>query len=250
MNRSSTIVAAEPAEVRASPELHAYFTFHRLRYGVLLSTCDDLITPGQTSPAILDVGPFIQTALIRDRYPRIRVDTMGFGDERFVGRGGEAHFEVDLNRPPGTTTEPSSTYDVVVLAEVLEHLRVSPVATLHRLGSYLAPGGHLVVQTPNACAVHKRLAMLVGRNPFQIIEGDDAMAGDLGHIREFTVDELVTLGARAGLDVRSWLTANYFDAGGLQHRIFTAIGRGLPPRLRDGITIDYRRAAAPPVSAK
>lgn len=230
-------------EVLASHDettVRAYISFHRRRYHALLELVDEVLPTGRSS--ILDVGPFAQTELMRRSFANARVDTVGLADRRFPGRPGEQHHELDLNSVSDPASRPEiEPHDVVVLAEVLEHLHTAPALVLRWLAGCLNPGGHLIVQTPNACAIQKRAAMLFGRNPFQMIETEDAGALDLGHIREFTVDELLELGRGTGLELRAWRTANYFDGGNAAHSLFIRAQRLLPPRFRDGISVVFAR---------
>ena len=57
--------------------------------------------------------------------------------------------------------EPGS-FDVVLLGDVIEHLR-DPVAALERLRPLLRPGGRLVLSTPNVANWAIRLSLLAGR---------------------------------------------------------------------------------------
>jgi len=57
--------------------------------------------------------------------------------------------------------EPGS-FDVVLLGDVIEHLR-DPVAALARLRPLLRPGGRLVLSTPNVANWAIRLSLLGGR---------------------------------------------------------------------------------------
>ena len=57
--------------------------------------------------------------------------------------------------------EPGS-FDVVLLGDVIEHLR-DPVAALARLRPLLRPGGRLVLSTPNVANWAIRLSLLAGR---------------------------------------------------------------------------------------
>jgi SAM-dependent methyltransferase len=236
---------AEPDQWAVHTDTKAYVQFHRRRFDLLIELLDRC---ERTSPLqrILDVGPFVQTEMIRQRFPGAIVDTLGIEDPRFRGRRQETHYEFNLNRIPDANGRPPiREYDVVVLAEVIEHLAVAPLAVLRYLGSAVRPGGWVVVQTPNACAIHKRLGMIVGRNPFSMITIEDTEEHDLGHIREYTLRELRALGDAAGLKASESLTANYFDGGRAIHKAFIALGRILPATLRDGITMVYRRPERP-----
>ena len=58
------------------------------------------------------------------------------------------------------------SFDVVVLTEVLEHLREYPARTLEEACRILTPGGLLVITTPNAAYVRKRVTLAMGRSVY------------------------------------------------------------------------------------
>ncbi|MEZ5102778.1 MAG: methyltransferase domain-containing protein [Thermoleophilia bacterium] len=191
-------------------EAACYVRFHLPRYRLLLGLLDGFLA-GTTSadrPAILDVGASWLTQAIRAAAGEgVRVDSLGFDDARFSPRRGETHVLFDLNRADAGEPPGLGTYDVVVLAEVLEHLHVAPELVLGLLGRSLRPGGTLVVQTPNACSLTSRIRMLLGRNPLEPIR---ASRHNPGHFHEYTVRELLGIGRVAGLEVAGWRAASYF----------------------------------------
>jgi predicted TPR repeat methyltransferase len=71
-------------------------------------------------------------------------------------------------------------FDVVVCADVLEHL-ARPERLLERIGAWLAPGGTLLVSLPNAANVTARAAILAGRFPYA-----DRGLFDRTHLRFYT----------------------------------------------------------------
>jgi 2-polyprenyl-3-methyl-5-hydroxy-6-metoxy-1,4-benzoquinol methylase len=85
--------------------------------------------------------------------------------------------------------------DVVVCADVLEHLR-DPWSVLAWLGTLVAPGGHVVISVPNIAHWTARRALLRGRF-------DYAEHGlfDRTHLRFFTRASAAELARRAGLAV-------------------------------------------------
>jgi methionine biosynthesis protein MetW len=93
---------------------------------------------------------------------------------------------------PGLPFEPSS-FDLVVLADVLEHL-AGPAAGLERAVSWCRPGGAILVSVPNVAHWQARLALLRGRWP-----QTDSGTFDASHLRWFTRDALAALLAEAGL---------------------------------------------------
>jgi 2-polyprenyl-3-methyl-5-hydroxy-6-metoxy-1,4-benzoquinol methylase len=166
------------------------------------------------------------------------VDTLGFEPSFFPPRAGERHLDLDLNRA-GEASVPAAdaSYDAIVMGEVIEHLHTAPSIVLRYLADWLRPDGFLILQTPNAVALHKRLRMLVGRNPIEPIRESSA---NPGHFHEYTLGELREAAERAGLAVEGWEAANYFGttAGA---RAYAAVGRLLPASLRHGITMTLRR---------
>ena len=156
-------------------EEHAgYLSFHCRRYEVLLRTIAPVLAelrqrdPGRTM-RILDVGPYFQTELIRGQFDAV-VDTIGFGSPMpFEQRPGEEHCQYNLLALKSSGDWPAvEPADLVVLAEVIEHLNVSPKQTFRCCASWLTRGGYLIVQTPNAVSLSRRLWMLLGRQPFDV----------------------------------------------------------------------------------
>jgi SAM-dependent methyltransferase len=208
---------------------------HARRYEALLAKVQEL---APERPRILDVGQAYEAERLR-KLPGAVVDTLGFGDERFQPRDGERHIPFDLKAAGVEDVWPEGDrYDLVVCAEVIEHLPISPVNALRFLGSALHPRGWLVLQTPNAARVGNRLRLLAGRNPFEELRGDLVSPG---HIREYTLDEVLELGRAAGLEPGGWLTANYFETGSRANAVLRRFEPLVPRRQRAGITAWLQR---------
>ena len=221
------------AEVALTPEWRHYLAYHARRYATLTALARELLA-GVDAPRVLDVGPMFEVGLLRAA--GATVDTLGFPHPLFPPRDGERHVELDLNAPAG---DGDGSYDLVVMAEVIEHLHTSPVTVLRHVATWLRPGGAILIQTPNAVALHKRLRMLAGRNPLEPIRAD---ARNPGHFHEYTLGELRGAAAEAGLRVGGWRAENYFGSSP-GARAYARGGKLLPPRLRHGITIWLRRPA-------
>ncbi len=91
--------------------------------------------------------------------------------------------ELDLDEELG-----SDRFDVIVAADVLEHLK-DPLRALKRLRAFLAPTGFFVISLPNVAHGSVRLALLEGHFPYQ-----DVGLLDRTHLRFFTresIDELL-----------------------------------------------------------
>jgi O-antigen biosynthesis protein len=78
----------------------------------------------------------------------------------------------------------SDRFDVIVAADVLEHLK-NPLDALRRLRGFLAPGGSFVISLPNVAHGSVRLALLEGRFRYQELGLLDAT-----HLRFFTRESI------------------------------------------------------------
>jgi methionine biosynthesis protein MetW len=93
---------------------------------------------------------------------------------------------------PGLPFE-AGFYDVVVLADVLEHL-ADPATALRRAAGWAKPGGAILVSVPNVAHWRARLTLARGRWP-----ADESGTFDASHLRWFTRDAVATLLNGAGL---------------------------------------------------
>ena len=102
--------------------------------------------------------------------------------------------------PPNASTLDDSL-DTVILAEVLEHLRISPMTALREIHRILKPGGHLILTTPNIARLANLAYLLLGRNIVEPFPEDDSdlehITDKVSHIREYTMHELKQLVGRA-----------------------------------------------------
>jgi len=228
---------AEPLEAR--PANPAYASFHRPRFAFLI----DLLRPYTRKPGvrILDVGP---SPLI-SRELGVPVESLGLEPED--DRSACRHHSFDLNdaqfRERWRTD--LGPYDVIVFAEVVEHLYTAPDLVLAYLRQLLSPEGILILQTPNAAALRKRVKLLLGLNPFERIRPDRS---NPGHFREYTLFELREILLHTGFAIEQTSMRYYFDAAYERHergdeppsrikgRLKNLLYRLLPPPLQEGIT--------------
>jgi SAM-dependent methyltransferase len=87
-------------------------------------------------------------------------------------------------------------YDVIIAADVLEHVR-EPEALLEALPGRLAPGGSIVACVPNFGHWYPRLRVALGRFDY-----DRRGILDRGHVRFFTRKSFERMVERAGYSVR------------------------------------------------
>lgn len=100
---------------------------------------------------------------------------------------------------------PTKVYDVILAADVLEHLK-SPDATLQMLRRYLTPSGVLIVSLPNIAHLSIRLLLLGGRFEYR-----ESGILDETHLRFFTFKTACEFVEAAGFTVeRTLVGSNHF----------------------------------------
>ena len=103
--------------------------------------------------------------------------------------------ELDLTSDAASRALAGRTFDLVLFADVLEHL-VDPLATLQRYVPMLEDGGHVIVSLPNVAAWPVRLGLLAGAFRYE-----ESGLLDRTHLRFFTRETAIELVENAGLEV-------------------------------------------------
>jgi len=189
---------------------------------------------------ILDVGPHFLTRCIKEFIkPEVSVSTLGYEYPKVMPLD-LVHEHIRYNLIDSLDKKPvvfeSAPFDLILFCETIEHIYVSPNHVLRLLKSLLRESaGGLVIQTPNAASWDKRLMMLRGLNPFELLREDFEFKG---HIREYTMGELVEYGKNVGLSVWRKEFCSYWPhlSKGI---IETALLSFLPP-FRRGLTVFFR----------
>jgi SAM-dependent methyltransferase len=229
-------------------ESQEYWQYHRQRFewttGLLVELVAELKWHNQRCERLLDIGNSYQTMIFEDALPDIRVDTFGFFVPRYAPRRTTRHLEFDLNDayyPDRWLDEGHEEYDIITFMEVVEHLYTAPPQVFRMLSRFLRPGGFMIVQTPNASALKKRLKLMKGQNPYELIR-EDRM--NPGHFREYTRDELCHLAGLAGFHVKDVFMQCLFRDGARIDRFCDWLSNYLPITFRPGMTVVFRRAEA------
>ncbi len=208
-----------------------YADYHARRMDYVLRASVRLRPDRNT--AVLDVGRSVLTDSLKGYYGR--VTTLGFPC------GASDHIVFDLNDSTQGIDTPQR-FDLVVFAEVIEHVHTAPETVLKALRGIMRPGAHMIVQTPNATDLLKRVKMLAGFNPYERIRTDTT---NPGHFREYTKRELIQIAHASGFEVVSHQYAEYFGAygGGLKRKVLLPILRAVAvlwPPLARGQTLVLR----------
>lgn len=179
------------------------------RWQYLFDLCT-FIKPDK-SVDVLDVGRSYFSRMLSGYYNS--TTTLGFdltddGGHRELDECNLEHIVFDLKKASDTSLWPSGKkYDIIVYSEVIEHLNEAPEYSLLFLKYLLKPDGILICSTPNAAAIHKRLKMIFGFNPYEKIR---FFNNNPGHFREYTRKELYGMGDKCGLDCTLHRYKNFF----------------------------------------
>jgi SAM-dependent methyltransferase len=248
-NRSAAVAQAVELirQSKAGRGDHDYISFHSRRWKYLFELCLRFLPPRQSR--VLDIGRTQFSYDLAGYYSE--VETLGFPLEGDVG-GHTAlrhtppktipHVVFDLNQAQDPGSWPRlQPFDLIVLAEVIEHIHTAPELVFLFLRSILKPGGTLICQTPNAVWFPRRIEMLKGVQPFERIRCYDK---NPGHFREYTGNELRELGELCGFEILRHEFMDYFGPE-LQttlrpKRLLYKCLTALFPALRSGQTIVFR----------
>lgn len=122
-------------------------------------------------------------------------------------------YDIGRSLPP----VPGRSFDTLIFAEVLEHVKRPPVATIAEVASLLRAGGTLLLTTPNIARLDHLEALAAGENflepfPEDIPEGTDA-TDYVEHVREYSIREVVDAVENAGLAVDEVLMTGWGESG-------------------------------------
>ncbi|MFC5284375.1 class I SAM-dependent methyltransferase [Pedobacter alpinus] len=220
-------------------EQKLYLTVHSKRFEIILNWLrnKDLKTA-------LDIGPSFLSELL---YPKFQhhLYLMGFDSENSLGGHLVSNTIIkktnfiaqDLNFLD--THKITEKFDLIICAEVLEHLYTSPNKLFRNLFSLINKEGYLIIQTPNAVALRKRLLMVFGKNPFEIPREN---LENPGHYREYTLKELKTMALKSGFTIDTVIQDEYFEYPSLLSKTYRMFKKIIPPGLRSGITLILKKA--------
>jgi SAM-dependent methyltransferase len=206
MNTPKSLLQQVAVHARADGK-EAYFRLHQHRYAAILAALGDApagarvlevgVTPGQCTRLLVLAGYHV-CGVDLDPTPR----------KALWEQLGVPVCQMNLERD--NIPYADGTFDRVVFSEVIEHLVYSPLPVLREFWRVLAPGGKLIITTPNELYLKSRIRalahMLLWRSldtPAEfrhkmLLEGD---ARYTTHTRIYTMQELCWLVEQVGFHV-------------------------------------------------
>ncbi|MEM9145087.1 MAG: glycosyltransferase [Pseudomonadota bacterium] len=207
-----------PGDWDAQEPLHRpYFETHWRRYCATLALLEPLVPE-----RILDIGivpPFLFQGLLAARFPEAQLSGVWSDPRPFAqtlqARGAPGRdFAVALspcNVERDRLPYADGSVDLVLGMEILEHLAVDPLWFLAEINRVLAPGGHLLLSTPNMTSHRSVTKVLGGAAPYSF--GPFVPVGGAygRHNREYAPAELRALAEAAGFETGRLLSADVYD---------------------------------------
>lgn len=224
-----------------------YLRFHLPRFQRM---SEEIASFYQADSKILDIGASPFTDYLRVEYGK--VDTLGLEPDASGTEGTDYFFDLNLCMDRQSWRTDLPRYDIVVFSEVLEHLHTAPTLVLAYLETLISSGGVLLVQTPNAASLSKRIKLMLGYNPYELIR---EAAGNPGHFREYTKKELLGFFKKDSWKLEHFNYESYFDTRYAHHqqqhqlrvrewrKLQNIANRFLPGPLRPGMFLVMRRTS-------
>jgi SAM-dependent methyltransferase len=202
-----------------NPAALGYLETHRTRLLKSLA----MTPPGGPADRILEMGAYLQiTPALQTR--------LGYGEVRgcYYGEAGRVdrrevvsstgerfcceidHFDAEKDPFP----YPDGHFATVLCCELIEHLFEDPMHMMAEVNRVLAPGGHLLLTTPNAAGLRAISAVLQGYHPgffHSYIRPAESGEVDARHNREYTPKEVHLLLENSGFEVVQLETGEFLD---------------------------------------
>jgi SAM-dependent methyltransferase len=207
----------------------SYFAAHRRRYEAMI----EMLAEVGSGPDVLELGsyPGHLTAGLRQA---------GFavvGADLEPGRCGDVieAFRLDMHRCDIEREKlpfSDDRFDAVVVAEILEHLRVDPLFALAEANRVLRPEGLLIVTTPNLYSAQNIARFALGRGFSDPVTefAKLRVIGHMGHVREYAPREVASFLRYAGFRVSRHRFADYSSPLRGRDRLKLAAAKVLPRR--------------------
>jgi SAM-dependent methyltransferase len=120
---------------------------------------------------ILEIGPSITSVMLKQltgaTVEALCIDTL---NRNFLDPFSIPLHLCDISRD--TPPLPSESFDIILFCEVLEHFIIAPDKALGTILSLLKPGKYILFSVPNFASIQKRVQLLFGKNPQNLLADD------------------------------------------------------------------------------
>lgn len=177
-----------------------YFSNQKKRYISDLKFIEHYYKKGE----ILEVGslPCHLTALLKKlSYSVIGLDLNPNRAKEFIEKYKLTVIKCDIENDK--IPFENDRFNFIIFNEIFEHLRIDPISTLKELNRVLSPSGIMMLTTPNLYSLPNIISFLLGRgfnDPYEEFEKLHTI-GHMGHIREYSIKEVIRFLENTGFEV-------------------------------------------------
>ena len=170
-----------------------YLKFHYRRFKFLLS-----LLPSRSQGKLLDIGTTPFTFYLSENTNH---DVFAFDYNIYLKERSE---EFNIHFKSGNLEKDDLPYeddffDIVLFAEVFEHIHCDPIKLLKRLLKTIKPGGILILGTPNLASFANRVKLLFNYAILDYPTWNDTVHG---HDRIFIKNELISYLMMSGFNIQ------------------------------------------------
>jgi SAM-dependent methyltransferase len=227
---------------------HGYFRAHRARYEHDLQVVAR--HPGHQRILELGAFPFHMTAALALAGRRVTAVDLDPGrGAALMDRLGLDVRRCDIERQ--SLPFEDAAFDLVLLCETLEHLRVDPQFALSEVNRVLRPGGLVLLTTPNLYAAQNLLRFVLGRGFGDAVAEFSKLRslGHMGHVLEYTPREVCRFALEAGFSIRAHRFHDYARPRGRREMLKFLAFKVLPARVRSFQVVIAEKTAPAPMLA-
>ena len=184
----------------ASESQREYGLLHRRRFYELVNLAAEIVA-GLEAPVMLDIGLSEYVRLYKMFIPGLILHTLeqpNYFNPAGLGIDQPHEADLTLRASRDAASIPKGTFDLIIFAEVLEHLFANPVEVLEWLLSLLKPSGRLLITTPNMFSKIAWPAFLNYDNPLAPFPKEEFRTLGQAHLREYSHIELLRFVEHAG----------------------------------------------------
>lgn len=200
------------ADLPLGPQVD-YLEVHKERF-YEMDNVASLLLSASGGRSLLDVGMSINTVMLPTLLDGAQVKVLDRLDLRLGPNSQYPLFNCDLNDPELDQQDVGERFDVILFAEILEHLTANPVRVLRFFINHLNDGGFLFLTTPNFFARENIEQMTRMKNPQPVFSAAfNREEANQYHVREYAMYELIEFALEAGGKISAFFYSDCWDEG-------------------------------------